>query len=116
LRVAVIVNDNSDMNIDAQMLERSVDNACRAVAHRRDVVQVSKGCMGCTPRDGLLIESTGIGAPLPVAAALYFTREEGESANPMALIATPATGSTRPSSSVARWTVRPSKQPARWCT
>jgi G3E family GTPase len=84
LRVAVIVNDMSDVNIDAQIVERSADSAGAALSRTDEkLVEMSNGCICCTLRedlllevkrlaaegrfDVLLIESTGIGEPLPVA-------------------------------------------------
>ncbi len=93
LRVAVIVNDMSEVNIDAQLVENS------AQLHRVEekLVQMTNGCICCTLRedllvevarlarerrfDYLLIESTGISEPLPVAETFTFDleNEHGES-------------------------------------
>jgi len=108
LRVAVIVNDMSDVNIDAQVIERSADAAGAALSRTDEkLVEMSNGCICCTLRedlllevkrlaaegrfDYLLIESTGIGEPLPVAATFDFTSEEGESLNDVARIDTMVT-------------------------
>jgi G3E family GTPase len=108
LRVAVIVNDMSDVNIDAQAVERSADNAGAALSRTDErLVEMSNGCICCTLRedlllevkrlaaegrfDYLLIESTGIGEPLPVAATFDFTSEDGESLNDVARIDTMVT-------------------------
>ena len=108
LRVAVIVNDMSDVNIDAQIVERSADSAGAALSRTDEkLVEMSNGCICCTLRedlllevkrlaadgrfDYLLIESTGIGEPLPVAATFDFTSEEGESLDDMARIDTMVT-------------------------
>ncbi len=107
-RVAVIVNDMSDVNIDAQIVERSADSAGAALSRTDEkLVEMSNGCICCTLRedlllevkrlasegrfDYLLIESTGIGEPLPVAATFDFTTEEGESLNDVARIDTMVT-------------------------
>lgn len=88
LRVAVIVNDMSEVNIDAQMVERT------GVLSRTEekLVELSNGCICCTLRedlmieveklakenrfDCLLIESTGISEPVPVAQTFSFIDEE----------------------------------------
>jgi G3E family GTPase len=108
LRVAVIVNDMSDVNIDAQVVERSADNAGAALSRTDEkLVEMSNGCICCTLRedlllevkrlaaegrfDYLLIESTGIGEPMPVAATFDFTDEEGECLGDVAQIDTMVT-------------------------
>ena len=108
LRVAVIVNDMSDVNIDASLVERGAANAGAALSRTDEkLVEMSNGCICCTLRedlllevkrlaaegrfDYLLIESTGIGEPLPVAATFDFTTEEGESLNDVARIDTMVT-------------------------
>ena len=90
-RVAVIVNDMSEVNIDADLVRADTELS------RTDetLVEMSNGCICCTLRDDLLaevrrlagegrfdcllIESTGISEPLPVAATFEFRDEEGES-------------------------------------
>ncbi len=83
LRVAVIVNDMSEVNIDASLLRGSVQLS----RTEERLVEMSNGCICCTLRedlieevhrlaaekrfDYLLIESTGIGEPKPVAASFY---------------------------------------------
>ena len=108
LRVAVIVNDMSDVNIDASLVERGAANAGAALSRTDEkLVEMSNGCICCTLRedlllevkrlaaegrfDYLLIESTGIGEPLPVAATFDFTTEDGESLNDVARIDTMVT-------------------------
>ncbi|MCL7986673.1 GTP-binding protein [Sphingobacterium sp. lm-10] len=84
LKVAVIVNDMSEVNIDAQLVERE------NVLSRTDekLVEMSNGCICCTLRedlmievkrlamedrfDYLLIESTGISEPIPVAQTFSY--------------------------------------------
>jgi G3E family GTPase len=88
-RVAVIVNDMSEVNIDAAL----VDNAGRLSRTEERLVEMSNGCICCTLRedlkqevaklaregrfDALLIESTGISEPMPVAATFEFRTEDG---------------------------------------
>lgn len=91
-RVAVIVNDMSEVNIDADLVERGGANLSRT---EEKLVEMSNGCICCTLRedlleqvealaaedryDYLLIESTGISEPLPVAATFDFRDENGKS-------------------------------------
>jgi G3E family GTPase len=92
LKVAVIVNDMSEVNIDAGI----VKNGDVALSRTEEkMVEMSNGCICCTLRedllkevsnlakegkfDYLLIESTGISEPLPVAETFEFTDENGES-------------------------------------
>jgi G3E family GTPase len=108
LRVAVIVNDMSEVNIDASLVERSAENAGAEISRTEEkMVEMSNGCICCTLRedlllevrklaaegrfDYLLIESTGIGEPMPVAATFDFENEEGESLNDVARIDTMVT-------------------------
>lgn len=91
LRVAVIVNDMSEINIDGTEVQRDV-SLNRA---EEKLVEMSNGCICCTLRedlleevsklaregrfDYLLIESTGISEPLPVAETFTFRDEAGQS-------------------------------------
>jgi G3E family GTPase len=91
LRVAVIVNDMSEINIDGGTVQRDV-SLNRA---EEKLVEMSNGCICCTLRedlleevgrlakegrfDYLLIESTGISEPLPVAETFTFRDEAGQS-------------------------------------
>ncbi|MGR3436140.1 MAG: GTP-binding protein, partial [Shimia sp.] len=91
-RVAVIVNDMSEVNIDADLVREGGANLSKT---DETLVEMSNGCICCTLRDDLLlevrrlaqegrfdyllIESTGISEPLPVAATFDFRDEEGES-------------------------------------
>ncbi|MFA5677636.1 MAG: zinc metallochaperone GTPase ZigA [Pseudomonas sp.] len=90
-RVAVIVNDMSEINIDGTEVQRDV-SLNRA---EEKLVEMSNGCICCTLRedlleevsrlagegrfDYLLIESTGISEPLPVAETFTFRDEQGRS-------------------------------------
>ena len=89
-KVAVIVNDMSDVNIDAALVEKGGADLSRK---EEKLVEMSNGCICCTLRedlleqvrelskekrfDYLLIESTGISEPLPVATTFDF-RDENE--------------------------------------
>ncbi|MEO0412119.1 MAG: GTP-binding protein [Pseudomonadota bacterium] len=102
-RVAVIVNDMSEVNIDADLVR------AESTLSRTDetLVEMSNGCICCTLRDDLLqevrqlasegrfdyllIESTGISEPLPVAATFDFRDEEGESLSDVARLDTMVT-------------------------
>jgi len=84
-KVAVIVNDMSDVNIDADLVRHGGGDLSRT---DEKLVEMSNGCICCTLRDDLLqevgrlaregrfdyllIESTGISEPLPVAATFEF--------------------------------------------
>ena len=91
LKVAVIVNDMSEVNIDAQLVKQG-----GALSRTQEqLVEMSNGCICCTLRDDLLkevsklarqrrfdyllIESTGISEPLPVAQTFTFEDEQGVS-------------------------------------
>jgi G3E family GTPase len=85
LKVAVIVNDMSEVNIDAQLVR---DGGAQLSRTEEKLVEMSNGCICCTLRedlllevarlarqqtfDYLLIESTGISEPLPVAETFTF--------------------------------------------
>ena len=91
-RVAVIVNDMSEVNIDAALVERGGAQLSRT---EEKLVEMTNGCICCTLRDDLLaevsrlaqegrfdyllIESTGISEPIPVAQTFTFEDEEGVS-------------------------------------
>ncbi|MEM6494809.1 MAG: GTP-binding protein [Pseudomonadota bacterium] len=91
-RVAVIVNDMSEVNIDADLVRGGEATLSRS---EETLVEMTNGCICCTLRDDLLkevrtlaedgrfdylvIESTGISEPLPVAATFSFRDEDGAS-------------------------------------
>ena len=91
-RVAVIVNDMSEVNIDAALVERGSAQLSRT---EETLVEMTNGCICCTLRedlltevsrlaqeqrfDYLLIESTGISEPIPVAQTFTFEDEHGVS-------------------------------------
>lgn len=84
-RVAVVVNDMSEVNIDAALIDRSTER----------LVELTNGCICCTLRedlldsvgdlarsgrfDTILVESTGISEPMPVAATFDWTFADGTS-------------------------------------
>jgi len=102
-KVAVIVNDMSEINIDASMIKNEV-----TLSHQEEkLVEMSNGCICCTLRedllieigklandgrfDNLVIESTGISEPLPVAETFTFADEEGASLSDVANLDTMVT-------------------------
>ena len=102
-RVAVIVNDMSEINIDGSEVQRDV-SLNRA---EEKLVEMSNGCICCTLRedlleevgklaregrfDYLLIESTGISEPLPVAETFTFRDDQGQSLADLARLDTMVT-------------------------
>jgi len=104
LRVAVIVNDMSEVNIDASLVAKGGSDLSRT---EEKLVEMSNGCICCTLRedllmqvrslsesgkyDYLLIESTGISEPLPVAATFDFRDENGQSLSDVATLDTMVT-------------------------
>ncbi len=103
-RVAVIVNDMSEVNIDASLVRNGDSRLSRT---EEKLVELSNGCICCTLRDDLLkevsrlasegrfdyllIESTGISEPLPVAQTFTFLDEEGRGLNDLARLDTMVT-------------------------
>lgn len=108
-RVAVIVNDMSEVNIDAALLRGTPGDANEVTLNRAEeqLVEMSNGCICCTLREDLLIEvrrlaeegrfdtlvieSTGISEPLPVAETFTFEDEEGQSLSDVARLDTMVT-------------------------
>jgi G3E family GTPase len=102
-RVAVIVNDMSEVNIDADLIREGTELS-RA---EEKLVEMTNGCICCTLRDDLLtevrrlaaegrfdylmIESTGIAEPMPVAATFDFRDEAGDSLSDVARLDTMVT-------------------------
>lgn len=95
-RIAVIVNDMSEVNIDAELIREGTD-----LSHGQErLVELTNGCICCTLRDdlltevrrlaearrfdSLLIESSGISEPLPVAATFEFRDADGQSLSDIA--------------------------------
>ncbi len=104
LKVAVIVNDMSEVNIDADLVAKGGAN----LSHTDEtLVEMTNGCICCTLRgdllkevrrlsgqarfDYLLIESTGIAEPLPVASTFEFRDEDGHSLSDVARLDTMVT-------------------------
>lgn len=103
LRVAVIVNDMSEVNIDADLI-RAGGSLTRG---EEKLVEMTNGCICCTLRDDLLtevrrlaedgrfdyllIESTGVSEPLPVAATFEFRDEAGAALDDVARLDTMVT-------------------------
>lgn len=102
-KVAVIVNDMSEINIDKSQIQNDV-----SLNHKEEkLVEMSNGCICCTLREDLLeevkklseskrfdylvIESTGISEPLPVAETFTFADEEGVSLSDVAKLDTMVT-------------------------
>ena len=103
-RVAVIVNDMSEVNIDADLVRNGGANLSRT---DEALVEMTNGCICCTLRDDLLqevrrlaregrfdqlvIEGTGIAEPLPVATTFEFRDEDGASLSDVARLDTMVT-------------------------
>ncbi|MDX2183884.1 MAG: GTP-binding protein [Gemmatimonadaceae bacterium] len=103
-RVAVIVNDMSEINVDAQLVR---DGGAALSRTDETLVEMTNGCICCTLRDDLLkevaslatsgrfdyllVESTGIGEPLPVAATFTFEDDSGYSLSQLARLDTMVT-------------------------
>ena len=102
-KVAVIVNDMSEINIDASLIENEI-----TLSHQEEkLVEMSNGCICCTLRedlllevnklakegrfDNLVIESTGISEPLPVAETFTFADEDGQALADVATLDTMVT-------------------------
>lgn len=103
-RVAVIVNDMSEVNIDAQLVR---DGGAALSIQEEKLIEMSNGCICCTLRedllveimrlakegrfDYLLIETTGISEPLPIAETFTFADEDGTSLGDIAKLDTMVT-------------------------
>ncbi len=102
-KLAVIVNDMSEVNIDSEIVQREV-----SLNHSEEkLVEMSNGCICCTLRedlleevgrlahegrfDYLLIESTGISEPLPVAETFTFADDKGVALSDIARLDTMVT-------------------------
>ena len=103
-RVAVIVNDMSEVNIDAALVR---DGGATLSRTDEALVEMTNGCICCTLRkdllravrqlagerrfDHLVIEGTGIAEPLPVASTFEFRDEDGRSLSDVARLDTMVT-------------------------
>lgn len=101
MRIAVIVNDMSEVNIDAKSVQHHVTHA------EESLIQMTNGCICCTLREDLLIavrdlakkgtfdylviESSGISEPLPVAETFTFEDDENTSLASLAQLDTMVT-------------------------
>ncbi|ATN34244.1 4-hydroxytetrahydrobiopterin dehydratase [Rhizobium sp. ACO-34A] len=104
LRVAVIVNDMSEVNIDAALVR---DGDAALSRTEEQLVEMTNGCICCTLRDDLLrevrdlavqgrfdyllIEATGIAEPLPIATTFDFRDDNGQSLSDIAQLDTMVT-------------------------
>ncbi|TDR92977.1 GTP-binding protein [Enterovirga rhinocerotis] len=104
MRVAVIVNDLSEINIDAALIR---SGGADLSLTEETLVEVTNGCICCTLRDDLLsevrklaaagrfdyllIEATGIAEPLPIAATFDFRDHDGFSLSDLARLDTMVT-------------------------
>lgn len=102
-RIAVIVNDMSEVNIDAELVRQDGGMTRTEEA----LVEMTNGCICCTLRedllvevrklaesgrfDALVIESTGIGEPLPVASTFEFRDDNDDSLSDVARLDTMVT-------------------------
>ncbi len=108
-RVAVIVNDMSEVNIDSALVrggpgESMLDSDIALNRSEERLIEMSNGCICCTLREDLLIEvgqlaregkfdylvieSTGVSEPLPVAETFTFEDESGQSLSQVARLDT----------------------------
>jgi G3E family GTPase len=104
LKVAVIVNDMSEINVDAQLIQSGDADLSRV---DEKLIQMQNGCICCTLREDLLveimrlaesgrfdylvIEATGIAEPMPVAETFTFPDEQGRTLQDLARIDTMVT-------------------------
>lgn len=103
-RVAVIVNDMSEVNIDADLVR---DGGANLSQTEERLVEMTNGCICCTLRDDLLtevrrlasekafdyllIEGTGVAEPLPIAATFSFRDEQDHALDDVARLDTMVT-------------------------
>ena len=104
MRVAVIVNDMSEVNIDARLVK---EGGAALSRQEEKLVEMSNGCICCTLRedlmaevrrmaiesrfDYLLVESTGVSEPMPVAETFFFRDELGSALEDIARLDTMVT-------------------------
>lgn len=103
-KVALIVNDMSEINLDGELAQKNGVSLSRT---EEKLVEMSNGCICCTLREDLLvkvkrlagekkydylvIESTGISEPMPVAETFTFEDENGDSLSKYARLDTMVT-------------------------
>lgn len=101
LRIALIINDMADVNIDAILVQYGAESVTR---REEKIVEMTNGCICCTLREDLLveistlasqnkfdyliIESSGIAEPLPVAETFTFKDESGVTLSTLARLDT----------------------------
>lgn len=102
-RIAVIVNDMSEVNIDAELVRQDggltrtqeslveMTNGCICCTLREDLLVEVRKLAECNRFDALIIESTGIGEPLPVASTFEFRDENAQSLSDIARLDTMVT-------------------------
>ena len=104
MKVAIIVNDMSEINVDASLIEKGEASLSY---NKEELVAMTNGCICCTLREDLLkevsilaksnnfdylvIESSGISEPLPVAETFTFQDSSGESLSKIARLDTMVT-------------------------
>jgi G3E family GTPase len=104
LKIAVIVNDMASINIDAELIKK---NGLDVSQKQEKMVEMTNGCICCTLREDLLIEieklakankydylvieSSGISEPMPVAQTFSFADESGKSLSQVARLDTMVT-------------------------
>ena len=104
LKVAVMVNDMGEVNIDAEMVKKHGHSAADKSTVGKQLVELTNGCICCTLREDMVseikkissdkeieyivIESTGIAEPMPVAAGFTYGVEEGTERRPLSDFAT----------------------------
>ncbi|MFT3715916.1 MAG: GTP-binding protein [Gordonia sp. (in: high G+C Gram-positive bacteria)] len=107
LRIAVIVNDMSEVNIDAQLVDGPLSGDAHLDRTQEKLVELTNGCIRCTLREDLIesvarlaregrfdhivIESTGISEPMPVAATFDWEFGDGFSLSSVARLDTMVT-------------------------
>ena len=107
LKIAVIVNDMSEINIDSKLISRPLGPDSSFVRRDEKLIEMTNGCICCTLREDLLeevsklaqdgrfeyllIESTGISEPMPVAETFTFQDDEGQSLKSLARLDTMVT-------------------------
>jgi ribosomal protein S18 len=93
-RIALIVNDLSEVNIDARMVQRveqkliALSNGCICCTLREDLLTHVRALAESGKYDAIVIESTGVGEPLPIAETFTFVDSDGVSLGDVARLDT----------------------------